>query len=249
MRVSALLLASFMTTGLVVHADDAAKAIVEKSVKAAGWDKRKSDNQTWKDKGKFTMPGAPESFPYEGEFHVSYPDKYRFSLTVKAGGQEIAMTATLNGDKGWEKANGQVRELKDEKLAYLKDEVYAMYVCSLKPLLDDKGGFELKAIDDAKVDGKKCVGISIAKKDRPTIKLYFNAETNLLAKLEYPVKNEFDNWKEATDEMFIGEWADEDGHKVFKKMKVTRNGKTMIEAEMSDYKSPDKVDPAVYEKP
>ena len=195
------------------------------------------------------MPDVPQSMEYSGEFHVSYPDKYRYTIQMSFAGQDLDLTATLDGDKGWEKSNGRVDPLAGNKLDYTKDEIYSMHVSSLKPLIDDKAGFETRVIDDLKVNERKCVGISVAKKDKPTVKLYFDSETGLPAKLEYTVKNEFDAWKPATDELYFLDWADDGDQKVFKKMKITRNGKTMIESELSDYKQPEKVDPMVYGKP
>jgi hypothetical protein len=70
-----------------------------------------------------------------------------------------------------------------------------------------------------------------------------------MAKAEYKVKNEFDMWKEATDEIFYSDWAESDGVKTFKKFAIVRNGKPMLESECSDFKFPEKVDAKLYEKP
>lgn len=247
MRLTAVLLASCFGIGTAVRADDAANAVLMKALKATGWDKRKSENFTWKEKGTFSGTGA--NIPYEGEFYWSLPDKLRYTMTGNSSGHDFRMVGVVNGEKGWEKAGTTTNEMSKEKLEHARNETYVMGVMSLKPLLDEKAGFDLKALPEATVDGKKCPGFSVAKKDKPTVNLWFDRETGLPAKIEYKVKNEFDNWKEATDEMFPGDWKDEDSGKVFRKMKVLRNGKVTLEAVMSDFKMPDKVDPAVYEKP
>jgi hypothetical protein len=229
----------------VAPAEDVTKLIATKALAATGWG-TKGAHATWKDKGKMTV--ADQTFDYTGDFHTSLPQRYRFSISAKYNGTDIAITCVLDGDKGWESAGGQTRELTGEKLAYVQTEAHQMYVFGLKPLTEDKT-LTLAALPAMAVAGKNCVGISVAKPGKPTVKLYFDAATSLPAKLECPVKNEFDNWKDATDEMFPSDWADDNGKKIFKSMKVLRNGKVMLESQLSDQKEPEKVDAKLYEKP
>ena len=52
MRTAGLLIACLVVTA-PLRADDASNAIVAKALKASGWESRKTDHATWKDKGKF----------------------------------------------------------------------------------------------------------------------------------------------------------------------------------------------------
>lgn len=217
-----------------------------KALAATGWDKRKSDHSTWKDKGVIHFEG--QTMDYTSETHFTSPDKYRWKMAMKVNGADLDLTVVVNGDKAWEAGTGKTQELGGNKLEYILSELHQINVLSLKPLLDAKQ-FTLKSVEDATVDGKRCVGIAAEKAGKPTVKIWFDAESGLPAKLECKVKNEFDNWKEATDEMYLNDWIDDDGVRHFRKMKVHRNGKLMIDATCSDFKQPDKVDPKLYEKP
>lgn len=250
MRVWTLAAIATLFAPVGLHADDAARETVKKALAATGWEKRKTDHATWRDKGVFTMPGGPmkgQTMKYDGIFHITYPDKYRFDMEIEIGTQKMNFKIGAQGDKAWEAASGQVRDVTGDKLKYMQDEAWLMYCHSLRPLLTDKE-ITLATIEPAMIDGKKCQGISVARKNMPTVKLFFNPEF-LPVRMQCPMKNEFDGWKDATDELDFSDWTEKDGVKHYGKMKITRNGEKMIEADISDYKDVEKVDPKLYDKP
>src|SRR5262245_8107534 len=95
------LVIGFVLAAVAARADDP-KAIVEKSLKASGWDKDKSSCMTWKEKGKFSAGGM--ELAYTGDWAVQLPDKYRFVIKASFGGQDIELKFALNGDKAYESA-------------------------------------------------------------------------------------------------------------------------------------------------
>jgi outer membrane lipoprotein-sorting protein len=223
-----------------------AKAVVEKAIKAAGWDKDSATAlRTWKDTGKFT--GGGMSAPFTGEYAFAAPDKYRFTVKLEFNGQKIELTVIANGDKVQESALGMTRLATDEKLEYVLGQVYQMWVQSLVPLVSDKE-FHLKPLPEIKIGDATATGVEVTRKGKPTVKLYFDTKTGLLAKAERTVKNEFDGWKETTSEGYVSGWKDgEGGRKVFSKLRVDTGGKTLMESELSDYKVTDKIDPKLFE--
>lgn len=68
-------------------------------------------------------------------------------------------------------------------------------------------------------------------------------------KSESMVKDEFQGWKEVLTESFYDDYKDVNGRKMFTKMRIVRDGKTMIESTLSDQKTPEKLDPKLFEKP
>jgi hypothetical protein len=139
------------------------------------------------------------------------------------------------------------QEMKDEKLEYVLDQVYHMHVTSLLPLLTEKE-FKLATGGEKDVGGKKAAVVKVTRTKRPDVTLYFDKGTGLLVKSESKVKDEFQAWKEVTDEVFYSDYKDAGGKKVFGRMKIVRDGKTMIESEMSDQKFPEKLDAKLFEK-
>jgi hypothetical protein len=102
---------------------------------------------------------------------------------------------------------------------------------------------------DKKVGGKDTKVVKVTREKRPAVTLYFDKETGLLAKSDMMVKDEFQGWKEVLDENYYEDYKDVDGRKVFTKLRVVRDGKTMIEGTLSDQKVHEKLDPKLFEKP
>ena len=56
-------------------------------------------------------------------------------------------------------------------------------------------------------------------------------------------------WKEVDDEVFYDDYKDVDGIKYYGKMKVVRDGKTMLDSAPHSQKAADKLDAKLFEKP
>lgn len=249
MRSCLFAVAAVAALGLTSRADDAAdaKALVEKAITARG-DKPGTPLPalTWKDSGKFT--GGGFTMNYTADWAFQGPDKYRFAMNGTFGEAKLTITAVVNGDKAWQSDGKAVEEITGDKLEYTKNEVYALWVTGLSPLTTEKG-FTLATAKGKDVDGKPAVAVTVAHDKRPTITLYFDKATGLLVKTEYMAKDEFQKWKPVLDETFLGDYKEVGGMKVFTKLKVVRDGKTMIETTLSDQKWGAKIDPKAFDKP
>ena len=102
---------------------------------------------------------------------------------------------------------------------------------------------------DEDVNGKKAVGVKVTHGKHTPVTLYFDKETGLLAKSETKVKDEFQGWKEVPEEVYFGDYKESGGKKFFGKMKIVRDGKTLIESTLSEQKVADKLDAKLFEKP
>lgn len=241
-----LLSALLVLSASALRADDAAKAVVEKAVKAAGYKPGEAATpQTWKDKGEFA--GGGFKMEYTGEWAFQAPDKYRFAINADLGGMKMDITVVANGTKAWAKMGAMAEDLSGEKLEYTLNEVYQMHVLSLVPLLAEKE-FKFAAAGEKDVGGKKAVGVKVSREKRPDVVLYFDKETGLLAKSEVKVKDEFQGWKEVLDETYFEDYADVNGKKVYRKLRTVRDGKPMINTVLTDQKWPAKLDPKLFEK-
>jgi len=249
MRSTLLSLAGLFLFAATVRADDAAdaRAIVEKAVKALGHKPGdKLEAISWKDNGKFS--GGGMAMPYTGDFAFQWPDKYRFAVSADLEGMKLTFMSIANGDKAWESALGMTQEMTGEKHEYFMNQVYNLGVTSLLPLLRDKE-FKLATGGEKEVNGKKTVLVTVTRDKKPAVTLYFDKTTGLLAKSETKVKDQFQDWKEVTEEVYFSDYKDVNGKKHFGKMKIVRDGKTMIESTISDQKTADKLDAKLFEKP
>jgi len=244
-----LTVAFLVFSSSAVCADDAAdaKAIVEKGAKAAGYKTdAKNVNSTFKDEGTINFGGM--SVAYTAKWYVRTPDAVRFELAASVMGNKFELVHIVNGDKVWDNAMGMVEEETGDKKEYSIHAVYFMTCYSLTPLLHDKD-VKLSTAGQKDIGGKPALGVKIEKKGKPTMTLYFDKGTGLMAKSEVKVKDEFQGWKEVLDENYFEDWKDGDGQKVFTKLRVIRDGKPLIETKLSDQKNPEKLDPKLFEKP
>jgi hypothetical protein len=234
----------------VIRADDAtdAKAIVEKAIKARG-DKSDSKNAAtaWKDAGTFHGYGMP--LQYTAEWAFQAPDKYRFVFVAPFGELKFGLTVVVNGEKAWGKEGGdKTEEYTGEKREQTVNESYQLWVMSLTPLVNEKG-FTLAIVKGKDVASKPTSAVKVTRDKKPAITLYFDRDSGLLVKREVMVKDEFQKWKEVLDEAYLSDYKETDGVKRFTKLKIVRDGKTMIEATLSDAKDSEKLDEKLFEKP
>lgn len=249
MRLPVLSLLAVAALSLSVRADDAAdaRAIVKKGMQAAGIkDDDKHLLMSWKDRG--TLIGGGFSMTYSGTWTYQAPDKYRSDVHGDVAGMKVHFTMVVNGKRAWEDDFGQTTELTGEKLEQILDQVHEFRVLSLAPLLHDSS-LKLATAGEKEIKGETAVRIKVTSEKKPPINLYFHKQTGLLVASEMPVKNELDDWKEALEENFFENYKDVGGRKFFAKMLVVRNGKTIIEANLSDHKFLEKIDSKTFEKP
>jgi hypothetical protein len=246
MRSVLTALAAVLFVSPVLRADDAAdaKAIVERALKARAG--KPGSATAWKDKGTFHGLGMP--VPYTAEWAFQGPDKYRFDIILNLADAKFNLKVVVNGEKAWEAEGAQSREITGPKLEYVRGEVYQLWVTSLAPLTTDKG-FTLATAPGKDVGGKATVGVKVTRDKHQPITLYFDKETGLLAKLESTVMNEFQKWKPVPEEVTYSDYKQMNGVTVFTKLKVVRDGKLMIESEVTDAKEVEKLDAKLFEKP
>jgi hypothetical protein len=223
------------------------RAVIEKAVKAANLpDVAKLSGTTWKDRGKLTVGGM--ELEYTGDWWYQFPDKYRFDLAAEVGGQKFNLVFVYSGGKAWESANGMTREVTGDKLDYVNSEVYQFQVQALTPLLADKN-FQLSPAHVKEVEGRRARGIKVERSGKPAITLYFDDATGLLVKSELRVKDEFQGWKEVPDEIYFGGYQDSDGRKAYTKLRVVRDGKPLIESNLTSTRWQERLDPKLFEQP
>jgi hypothetical protein len=219
---------------------DTGRAIVAKAVKAAGGQANiaKFQSGTWKEKG--TYYGMGDGLPYTGVYAMQAPEKFRMEI-------KGVFVKILNGKKGWTIAGGKAQEMKKAEVESEQVNQRAGFVASLVPLKDK--AFQIKATGSAKVKGKEASGVEVSRKDYPTVKLYFDKKTSLLAMSAYKVKDAEQNFKEVLMEVYFDDYRDLDGAKVAHKFVLNRDGKKFVEAEMMEIKGTKKLDAKLFAPP
>jgi len=224
------------------RADDPkqARAVIDKAIRASGGAEKlaKYQGMTWKEKG--TYYGMGDGLPYTATYTVQWPDKMRTEI-------EGVFTVILNGDKGWVDMGGESKEMTKDQLAEEKEERYARWVATLRPLTQK--GFTLTPLGDSKVEGEAAVGVKVSHKGHRDVELFFSKKTGLLIKSAHRAKDVTQGGKEVHQEVFYSDHKDVRGLQIPMKIVVKRDGKQFVEGEESDVKPVEKVDDKQFDKP
>jgi len=184
------------------------------------------------------------------EIAAMRPDKLKDVLELKVGGMTITRTLWLNGDKLLIEQDGKELKLDDDKLKGVKKTLqeaeYKGKVGRLGPLLNEKG-YELSLVGEEKVEGKPAIGILVKSKGHNDVTLYFDKETNLLAKMQSRAIQEGTD-KEITEERIIVAYEKQDGMPMPKKILVKQDGEKFLEAEVIERKVLEKIDDSEFTK-
>ena len=229
------------------RAADEPKDVIAKAIKAHGGEKLLASSKAGqiKAKGKIDIPGAGEAeFTQETSFMM--PDKYKDTMELKVAGQTVTIFTLVNDGKFTAEVNGKAVDVPAGAKDSLKDVGHVMEVSRLITLKDK--GYEVSLIGEDKVAGKKVIGVRVAKKDHKDVSLYFDAETWLIAKVEYRTTDATSGNEITEERLPSGYEKNKDGTPVPKKIVIKRDGKQFLEAEVLEAKYFEKLDDSEFKK-
>jgi outer membrane lipoprotein-sorting protein len=220
--------------------EDDARAVVDKSIQAIGGEAKLAKHKavTFSEKG--TYYGMGKGQPYTGTYAIQWPGQFRMEILN-------VFTLVLDGDKGWVKSMGEVKEMTKEQLAAQQHNQRAGWMSSLLPLRDK--AFQLKTLPDAKVGTQETRVVVAARPDWPEAKLYFDKTSNYLVKMEYRTKAPELKYKDVTADIVYSDFRDVDGVKVAHKMVMKQDGNLFVEAELTSMEAKGKLDAKTFARP
>jgi hypothetical protein len=239
--------AAFLLIAGAGRADDQAELqkIIDRARKAHGGDKAKDKAAaTFKVKGSVHTMGMDLEFT--GDYQTQEPDKLRQVMDLTVGGNEVQIITVVNGDKGWVNVMGNTMDLPKDALDAAKEEFYAGKVVDLSAFKEK--GYKLSALAEKKVGDRAAVGVSVAHKGHKDIFLYFDKETGMLLMSERQAKDPMGG-EEYKQETRYSNYKDVDGVKRPFKVNILRNGEKYVEAEVTEFKTLDKLDDSTFAKP
>ncbi|HEV3166390.1 MAG TPA: hypothetical protein VGZ22_20365 [Isosphaeraceae bacterium] len=242
-------LATVFLAGLCssVRADDqAAKAILDKGIKALGGEEKlsKADAITWKAKGKITFNDNANEF--NSQTTVQGLDHYRGEFEGDFNGNKFMGVTVLNGDKGWRKFGDNNMEMDAEAVANEKRNIYLQLAPTTLVRLKGKG-FQIETAGEETVGGSPAVGLKVTAPDGKDFTIYFDKESGLPVKQVAKVTGFMG--EEFKQENFFSNYKDFNGIKKATKLEIKRDGEKFIDEEITDFKVLDKVDPDTFSAP
>jgi hypothetical protein len=229
------------------RAQDAARAIIERAIKAHGGEERLSRNRADKVKFKgnlFVREKEPD--PFEAEVTVQLPSQFKMVLETNPRGDKHTIVQILNGDKVTMMLDGKGEKPDPAALAELRDMQEIDRAVRLVPLLHDRT-YELALLPDVKVNDRPAAAVGVRGRGHKEFVLYFDRELGLLVKFEHKLDD--GNGKQVRHERYFGDFKDVGGYKRPFKVIAFREGRKVMEADILDVKSYDKLDDSVFTKP
>jgi hypothetical protein len=226
--------------------DDAARAVVDKGIKAQGG-AIKLERRRWirimlHGTAKLPTTDAPVQFIME-EWR-KMPDQYENTVYFHSNGQMHIQRQTLDGKNGFDSAT--TRPMSREVAAEMLARKQATDLDRLD-FLSDKD-CQVTSIPDAKVEGRDAAGVLVQPKGRREVKLYFDKETGLLVKREYKMLDSATG-KQTTQEVIFGDYRKTDGVKRYQKLTAYRDGEKFMDARVIEMKVYDDPGPGPFYAP
>jgi hypothetical protein len=220
------------------RAQDDAKAVIEKAVKAHGGAEVLNKFKAGKAKVKGVLLIMGQEIEVGGDTVFLYPDKAKAVLQLSVNGMKIGLTQIINGDKVEVSLGGMKLPLTDEQLSDARMSQYVSALSQLTPLLSDKA-YELKALGESKFEGKALAGVAVKHKKFKEVKLFFDKTSGLLVKIDHMTSEE---GKEMLEEQIFSDFKEFSGLKLATKETVIKDGKKSQEIVTEEFKPLEKVD-------
>jgi hypothetical protein len=227
-------------------AQETAQDVVQRGVQAHGGMERlgKVRNDHVKVKGVLYVNGADA--PFNGEMVVALPGRFRNVLNVNGGGRDFTIVQVINGERAWVSVDGQPQKIEAIALSEMRMAFHMQEVMRLAPLLSDRR-FRLKLQPDEKVGERAAAVVLVSVIGQKDVRLFFDRQSNLLIKTEYAVGD--GAGRENRQEVFYGDYRDVGGYIRPIKMAAYRDGKKIMEAELTDIRYLDRVGDELFEGP
>jgi hypothetical protein len=245
MRVGVVTLCASIAAGAVRGDETAAKAILEKGIKALGGEEKLTKAQTFSTKSKGTVTFNNEDHDFTAQSTGAGLDLYRSEFEMQFDGNDMKALTVLSGEKGWRRF-GELNELSPDEFANEKRNFHLVVIpATLVPL---KGkGYKLDTAGEVKIGDKDAVAIKVTEPDGKDFKLFFEKESGLPVRLEARVVG-FDN-AEFDQQTTYSNYKDFGGLKKATKLESKRNGEKFISQEITDYKTLEKASPDAFAEP
>ena len=246
-RLVVALWAAGLLAGLAGPApgQDTPRAVIERAIKAHGGRERLGRVRADKVKLKGTLTVGTKSVPFTAETTVQLPGQFKSVVQLTAGNDKHTVVHILNGDKGSIALDGQPQKLEPAALAEMRETLQLDRAVRLVPLLTDKS-FTLSSLGESKGAERTVVGIKVTAKGRRELRMYFDKDSGFLVKTEHMLE---DKGREVRQEELYSDFRDVGGYKRPIKVSAYRDGKKVMDAEMLEVRSYDRIDPVEFTKP
>jgi hypothetical protein len=223
-------------------ADDDAKSVLDKAIKALGGEDKlaKAEAFSMKSKGTVVFGGNEADTTAEATF------KGLDHLRREFGNDQFQAVVVLDGNKGWRKFGDNSSEIEGDGVTNEKRNIY-LAVIPITLVAVKGNGFKYESAGEEKVGDKPAAKLKITGPDGKDFTISFDKESGLPVKQVAKVIG-FQG-QEFTMETTFGEYKDFGGIKKATKIHSTRDGEKFQDMEVTEFKVLDKVEPDTFSEP
>jgi hypothetical protein len=252
MWLGTLLVGGLLFVAGPVRADDAKDrkemlALVDKAVKAAGGEAKLKKFKLLSFHAKATMTENNMQMTLDMDGSMQGFDKVRMDMTADVMGRSESAILVINGDKAWAKHQNKIEKAPEEMVSPIKNYFHALRLAQRLTPLKDKA-YTLSSLGEVKVDDRPAVGVKAKRKGYTEVDIFFDKKTHLPVKCQVLIKERKDK-AEVLHEFVFSEAKKIGGVQLFTKVAIHRDGKKLVEMELSTLKAEDKLDKKLFDKP
>jgi hypothetical protein len=241
-----IFISAFLLFGVVVapfpccRADDRAREIVDRALRAHGGSPALAKTRLLKRTAEGTIYALNQGVPFKTELLIAPPDRFHDLIDVKGN----KMIRVVNQDKGWSVAGGVTTDMTKSDLEDLLDEGYVLWLSTVLALTED--GFDLTALSDAKFAGRPADGVRVGRRGHGEVNLYFDPSSGRLAGITR--RTRLANI-DVTKEYRFADYKEMDGVQLATKIEEYLQGKKSYDLTVQKYEFPEKPDANAFSKP
>lgn len=226
---------------------DHARDLVARAIKASGGEAKVAPLKAGTCKAKLDVQEGNQRIVATLDITWQGWDQYRFNGAVEAGGNTKNALIVINGDKGWIKDldSNKVDEAPKDAVPLIVEVFAALRMPQMLSALLDKE-IKLSPLGEVKIGERATLGVTVARKDRKDVRLFFDKETGLPAKSEVQVTDP--RGMEKSFEFIYHDYKETGGLKQPMRIVIKTEEKAEIVLELSDLKA-GKVEPGLFAAP
>jgi hypothetical protein len=237
----ALLLASAGSAG----AQETARALIERAVKAHGGKERLARVGADRVKFKGNLTIGPSAVPFVGETTVQLPGRYKSVVQLSAP-RPHTVVHVLDGDRAGITIDGRAQKVPDAQREQLRQTLQLDRAMRLLPLLSDPS-FRVSLLGEATFNGRPALGVRVVVPGQREVRLYFDRATALLVKTEHFLPGA--DGKVVRQEGHYSAYREAGGYLRPGKVTAFRDGIKVMEAELLEARTLEHVDAAEFKVP
>jgi len=223
------------------------RAVIDRAVEAHGGAARlaKFKVHTMKGTGKFYGAGDALDFTLAA---TSHGDKqFHAAIDLNIAGQDLKIVLVVDGAKGWEKINGDVKDMPADELAEHQEQMHADAVIGLRPL--GSRDYQLAPLGEVKVGDHPAVGVRVSRKGRRDVNLFFDKAKGHLVKSEQVIKDIKAGGNEANQVVFYSDYKEFQGTRQPTRILVERDGAKFTDTQVTELRLQENADSGTFDRP